>query len=122
MREDPALLLDIVQSCERIQSFIAGKTREQFASDPLTQDAVLRRFGVIGEASRMLSDETKAKMPEIPWRQVIGMRNVLTHVYFALNLDRVWDTATKDIEPLRQAARRVLGPDANPPSQVDPPQ
>src|SRR5271165_2168002 len=76
-----AFLLDILQSVKTIHSYIAGLTHEQFLADTKTQDAVLRRFLVAGEAAARLTPETCAEFPNIPFHKIAGMRNRVVHDY-----------------------------------------
>ena len=71
--------------------------------------SLVRLLEIIGEAASRVSKEKQAQSPEIPWRQVIGMRNRLTHAYFDINLDFVWQTVTEDLVPLIAELERMLG-------------
>jgi uncharacterized protein with HEPN domain len=92
MSRDPAYLFDILDSAGLALAYVAGKSREDFLHDVQLQDAVIRRLEIIGEAARRLTDATRASLPELPWRSMIGMRNVTIHQYDAVDLTRVWDT------------------------------
>lgn len=85
---------DIIESCGKIRRFIAGMTYEAFIADERTHDAVIRNLEVIGEAAKNLPDDVIAKAPEVAWRKVRGMRDVLTHGYFGVDPKVVWSTAT----------------------------
>jgi uncharacterized protein with HEPN domain len=100
---------DIIESCGKIRRFIAGMTFETFVADERTRDAVIRNIEVIGEAAKNLPDDVIAKAPEVEWRKIRGMRNVLAHGYFALEATVVWDTATTKLDALDSAVRRILG-------------
>jgi uncharacterized protein with HEPN domain len=99
---------DIIEACGKIRRFVAGLDYEAFVADERTRDAVIRNIEIIGEAAKNLPPEVTARAPQIPWRLVCGMRDVLAHAYFGLSLKIVWDTATTQIEPLDQAARAFL--------------
>ena len=107
MRGEQAFLFDMLESCDLVTQFVAGKTCEQFMADAMLREAVLRRLGIIGEAARLVSPATRAKLPDVPWEQIVGMRNVLVHVYFAVKLTTVWDTATRAMS--RHWRRRSAG-------------
>ncbi len=77
-----------------------GVTYTQLDEDQLLQDAVVRRIEVVGEACRQISENFKKAHPEVPWQRVIGMRNRVTHEYFGIDLDRVWDIVTVDLPEL----------------------
>ncbi len=72
-----------------------------FLHDTKTQDAIIRNFGIIGEATKGLSKALKERHSEIEWKQISGMRDFLIHVYFGVNLERVWQTVETDLEPLK---------------------
>lgn len=92
MHRDGAYLLDIVASARLALSYVEGVDHAGFRSDVQLQDAVIRRLEIIGEAARRLSDEARAAVPEVPWRSVIGMRNLMIHDYDDVDLDIVWDS------------------------------
>jgi uncharacterized protein with HEPN domain len=87
-----ACLLDIFKSVQAIQSYVAGQTREQFLSDAKTQDAVLRRFLVAGEAAARLTPATCDQFPSIPFGKIVGMRNRVIHDYGSVDFEIVWET------------------------------
>jgi uncharacterized protein with HEPN domain len=74
----------------------------------LIQDGVIRNLELIGEATKNLSTELRAANPEIPWRQIAGMRDVLIHDYLKVNLARIWSTVVTDLPPLRATVLRLL--------------
>ena len=87
-----AYLLDIYQSAQAIQSYVAGQTHEDFLKDLKTQDAVLRRFLVAGEAAARLAPETCDMFPEIPFSKIVGMRNRVVHDYGNVDFEIIWET------------------------------
>ena len=99
-RSDKILLFDIVECCERIANYIAGVSREAFDENHLLQDALIRKLEVIGEATKGLSAGVTDANPEIPWRQIAGMRDRMVHQYFRVDLDIVWQTVTSEIPKL----------------------
>jgi uncharacterized protein with HEPN domain len=100
MRVDDDLQKDITLSAERIESYIVGITREQLQTDFKTQDAIVRNIEIIGEAARQLSDEFRNAHPQVPWSDIIAMRNILAHAYHSVALDEVWRAATIDAPEL----------------------
>ena len=117
MSKDNAYLTDILNSARIIQEHLSGITREQFLADLRTQDAVVRRFEIIGEAARRLSPETLKALPEVPWRLVVGMRNLLIHDYDDVDPKRVWVDSQNDLPPLigrleKYLAAQSQSPDA----------
>jgi len=97
---------DILQACAKVRRIVSGMTYEAFVADEIRVDATLRNIEIIGEAAGNLPDEVTAKSPEIPWRLIVDMRNLLAHGYFSVSLRIVWDTATTQIVPLENAVRR----------------
>lgn len=91
----------ILESIERIEEYIRGKTEEDFYNSNQTQDAVIRRLEIIEEAVKNLPEGIKDKYPEIPWRKIAGMRDLLIHRYFGVDLELTWRTAKESIIELR---------------------
>ena len=100
MWRDDAYLLDIFNAARRIVQYTTGVTEEGFERNELLQDATMRQLEIIGEAARKVSQENRSAHPEIPWSDMIGMRNRLIHEYSRINLKRVWDTIQNDIPRL----------------------
>jgi uncharacterized protein with HEPN domain len=96
-----AYLLDILRSAEAIQSYIEGHSREEFLRDTKTQDAVLRRILVIGEAATRLTPETMAEFGAIPFRKMAAMRNRVVHDYGQIDFEIVWEAATVHVAQVR---------------------
>ncbi len=88
------LLRDILDSANIIRGYLAGVSEVEFMANSEKQDAVLRRFEIIGEASSCLAPETQALFPAIPFRQMRGMRNIIAHDYGDVDIDQVWRTAS----------------------------
>jgi uncharacterized protein with HEPN domain len=100
MSRDPAYLLDILQECRLVLTFVEGIDQNVFNTDLLRQHAVTRSIEIIGEAAKRLSDEFRDLHPEIPWKLIISMRNVLIHQYDDVKLDVVWDVLHNEIPTL----------------------
>lgn len=100
MSKDNAYLEDILVAAKAIRRFTAGVSREAFIANEEKYEAVNRKFEIIGEAAGRLSPEGRKKFPEIPWKLVTAMRNILIHDYADVDLDIVWDTAARDLPPL----------------------
>jgi len=93
------------------QEFAEGKTRDSLDTDKQFQFAVRKAIEVIGEAASKVSQETRDENPQIAWQPIIGMRNVLTHVYMYIDYDRVWDVITEDLPPLVAQLEKIIPPD-----------
>ena len=109
MTKDRLYLESIRDSLERIAEYTAPG-EQAFMDSRLIQDGVIRNLMVIGEATKNLSAELRAANPEIPWRQIAGMRDVLIHDYLKVNLARVWRTVAMDLPPLQKTVQRLLKP------------
>jgi uncharacterized protein with HEPN domain len=103
--EQRAYLLDILQSALAIGQYVNGYSQEQFTADQRTQDAVLRRLLVIGEAAAHLTAETMSHFPDLPFRKMIGLRNRVVHDYGDVDLEIIWDTVQVHLT----AVREILG-------------
>ena len=96
-RNDQSFLLDIIHAAKTLMRYVEEVTYEKYVASELLQDATLRKIEVIGEASRNLSDDLKERHNELPWHQMIGIRNRVIHGYFDVNLETVWGVITKEI-------------------------
>jgi uncharacterized protein with HEPN domain len=90
-RDDNLLLQDIVEAGNKIIRYTNTLSFDRFVTNEMVVDAVLRNFGIIGEAASRVSDSLQQKNPEIEWRQIKAFRNLLIHEYFGVNLSIVWD-------------------------------
>ena len=94
---------DIITFIKRIESYIQDLNFENFRENQLVIDAVIRNLVLIGEASKNISSEIKKKFSNIPWSEMIGLRNLATHGYFKIDLTIIWDIITKDIPENKQS-------------------
>ena len=100
MSRDDTYLVDILESAKIAMDYILGKSWDDFYDDIQCQDAVVRRIEIIGKAARRVSQETRDKHPQIPWREMTSMRNLVIHEYDVVDINQVWDTAQNKIPPL----------------------
>ena len=100
---------DILQSIAEIQQRTSGLTFEEFQTDKTIAKAVLYDFVIIGEATRNIPVDIQSRYSQIPWRLMAGMRNVMTHEYFQINLLRVWETIDYDLSSLVSCHAFKLG-------------
>jgi uncharacterized protein with HEPN domain len=110
MKDDRPYLQHILEAIRKIDSYTTDG-RGAFMQNVMAQDAVLRNLEIIGEAAKRLSKETKDRRPDIPWRDVAGLRDVLIHNYMGVNLNRIWGVVERDLPPLRQGIEGLLDRD-----------
>lgn len=99
---------DILDAIEAIRGYVRGIDLEEFAADPMRCDAVLYQLVVIGEAVRQIPVAVRERHPEIEWRRVVGMRDVVVHGYHRVELSIVWSIAISQLEPLRAVVLRLV--------------
>jgi uncharacterized protein with HEPN domain len=107
-RKPGVYLQDISESIEHIERFLDGVSEDDFYENVEKQDAVLRRLEIIGEAVKHLPDKIRENHPDIPWRQIAGMRDIIIHEYFGVTLEMVWIVATEDILDLKSKVEEII--------------
>ena len=100
MRRDDAYLLDILIAARQALKFVKGVKKSEFEDNDLLQSAVMRPLEIIGEAASKISSKMRKANPQIPWNEMVGMRNRLIHEYFRVNYEAVWDTIQRDLPAL----------------------
>lgn len=99
---------DILESAKSIIDFTFNYSYEEFLNDKKTKDAVIRNYEIIGEASNRLSEDLKAKLPDVQWHKIRGFRNKLVHEYFGIDYRIVWDTKIELLPSLIIAIENIL--------------
>ena len=99
---------DVLEAIAEIQEFTSGMTFEQFQTDRKTVGAVLYNLAIIGEAVRAIPPELESAHADIPWDDVRGMRNVVIHEYFQVNLSIIWQTIREDLVSLELSFRQLI--------------
>jgi uncharacterized protein with HEPN domain len=107
MKDDRAYLQHIRDALQDIAAY-CGSDHDAFLDDRMRQDATLRKLEVIGQAVKNLSEDSKSREPEIPWKQIAGMRDKVIHDYFGVNLEIVWAVVQKELPRLRVAVEGLL--------------
>lgn len=108
MKNDTVFLHHILDAICQIEEYTAGVNYGEFLEKRLIQDAVVRQLEIIGEATKNLSSDTKEYHPQIPWKEIAGMRDKLIHVYFGVDLREVWNTAKRDLPDLKEVVNMIL--------------
>jgi uncharacterized protein with HEPN domain len=108
MRDNRERLLDIQEAIANIEKY-ASRGREAFDHDELIQTWIMHHIQTIGEAVRGLTDEFRAQHPEVVWEDIVGMRNIIIHRYFGIDLKAVWSVAETDIPILKEKIEKMLG-------------
>ncbi len=111
MSRDDAYLFDILDAARLVLEYVSDTTVEDFIVNIQLQDAVIRRFEIIGEAAKRVSDTARGQHPEVPWAKMIGLRNLCIHEYEQINLDVIWRTAHDDLPGLIEQLERIVPPD-----------
>lgn len=107
MRSDRERLLDMLEAIERIERH-ADADRSAFDADEMVQTWMVHNIQIIGEAAASTSAEFRDQHPEIPWRAIAGMRNVIVHAYFRVDLDEVWSAIMDDLPALKGSIATLL--------------
>ncbi len=107
MRDDQERLKDIAEAIGRIEKY-AAKGRKAFEKDELIQNWIVRHLQIIGEAVRALSAEYRDKHSDFEWSKIIGMRNILVHDYFGIDVDIVWSAVEHDLPVLKRKIEDLL--------------
>lgn len=99
---------DIVEAINKIERYIKGLNYESFVKNEMVIDAVLRNLEIIGEASNNIPEVFRQKHPHIPWKRMIGLRNIAIHEYFGVDLTIIWEIITKNLAETKPAVVEVL--------------
>ena len=107
MKDDTARLQDILEAVSRIEKY-AKRGRDTFDRDELVQTWILHHLQIIGEAAGKVSRALQARHPEVPWREIVAMRNILAHDYFTVDLEEVWAAVVSDLAGLKINIESIL--------------
>jgi uncharacterized protein with HEPN domain len=109
MRKDLTIYLeDIVDAITHIVKYTSNSTQEAFEEDDYMQDAVIRRFEIIGEAVKHIPEDFRKTHQEVPWKLATGMRDVLIHNYNEVNFERLWKTIKEDLPHFKKQIEEIL--------------
>lgn len=107
MKHDSVYLSNILDSIDRILEYTDGMSHKKFKESNIVQDAVIRNFEIIGEATKNISPELRNKANHIPWKNMAGMRDKLIHNYMGVDLDAVWHTINDILPSLRKKISKL---------------
>ena len=107
-RGDTAYLYDIIVAIEKIWKYTKGLTFEEFLLDEKTVDAVCRNLEIIGEAAKYISKDLRDRHKNIPWREIIALRNRIIHEYFGVDEEIIWQIIKHDLAPLYKGLKEIL--------------
>jgi uncharacterized protein with HEPN domain len=99
---------DILQAMDKIKRYVEGLTYEAFAKNEMVEDAVIRNLEIIGEASKSVPEDVREKHSEIPWKRMIGLRNIAIHQYFGVDLSIIWEIITKNLPETKPKVAAML--------------
>jgi len=108
MRDYRLYLKDILAAIESIEAFVEGMDLETFQADDKTSSAVLRKFEIIGEATKQIPEKVRQNYPQVPWKEMAGMRDRLIHFYFGVDYQLVWRTVQERLPQVKPEIQKIL--------------
>jgi uncharacterized protein with HEPN domain len=107
-KNDIVYLYHILDAISLVEEYTKGMSENEFLSNSMAHDAVVRQIEIIGEAARNISEEFQEKHSKLPWGKMIGIRNKIIHEYFNINYSIVWDTMKDDLPLLKNSIKEIL--------------
>ncbi|MCK5698537.1 MAG: DUF86 domain-containing protein [Candidatus Aenigmarchaeota archaeon] len=108
IKDEKIFLRHIMESIENIEDFTKDISITEFQDSALIQNGVIRCLEIIGEAVKNIPDDMKKRYPEVPWKKIAGLRDVLIHAYFEVDLDLTWDITKTDLPELKKNIKKIL--------------
>ncbi len=107
-RDYKVYMEDILAAAEKVIRYTTGLSSEDFVQDEKTLDAVIRNLEIIGEAVKSVPDDVRKRFPHIEWKKIAGLRDILIHEYFGIDVEIVWDVITNKLPSLKRDIREIL--------------
>lgn len=107
MKDDTIYIDHILKSINNILEYTSGLTKKNFIKNSLVQDAVIRNFEIIGEATKKVSNDFRQINSEIPWKEMAGMRDKLIHDYLGVDIDVIWQTIAQDLPVIKKLLETI---------------
>ena len=107
-RDNKVFLQHILESLEKVKILTKRLSKEKFLKSWKTQDVVVRRLEIIGEAAKNVSSDLKEKHADVPWKKLSGLRDILIHQYFDVDLDTTWEIVIRDLPKLKKEIEKIL--------------
>jgi len=107
-RDITLFLEDIIEAIERISEYIGDNSKEEFLNDQKTIDAVVRNIEIIGEAVSNIPEDLRNKNPQVPWKKIVGVRNIVIHKYFGVDTDTLWVIITKQLPEFKSQISMIM--------------
>lgn len=108
MKDNRLYIEHMLEAIKLVEQYSAGLNFEKFSEDVEKQDAIVRRLQIIGEASNRVPQDIKDQLVEVPWKKMLGMRNIIVHDYMYVDLEKVWSVVEKDLPHLKQMLQEAL--------------
>ena len=107
-KDDLIFIEHLLESINKIEKYVLDITVHDFVDNELIQDAVIRNFEIIGEATKHLSESFRKKHTKVPWKKIAGMRDILVHDYLGIDIYSVWETIDKDLPELKKQLNSIV--------------